>query len=171
MRRVWIVQQDETPDNVVLGVFDDPDEADGYAETIKDDFPGHVIIEEYPLGYKLLTTHNLAALVDAGVILEWPAQALQAWTTTKNHPAKTTGPHRLHHRKNAAYAWRQTLFYLALSAPQDIAAFANDETLTHGLSSQVRLQADALLGGLRDVVETGAPPEHPFLGWVARSDR
>ncbi|GAA1675978.1 hypothetical protein GCM10010977_22150 [Citricoccus zhacaiensis] len=49
---MWIVQQDETPDNVVLGVFDDPDEADGYAEAIKDDFPGHVIIEEYPLGYK-----------------------------------------------------------------------------------------------------------------------
>jgi hypothetical protein len=52
VRRVWIVQQDETPDNVVLGVLDDPDEADEFAETIKDDFPGHVIIQEYPLGYR-----------------------------------------------------------------------------------------------------------------------
>lgn len=120
---------------------------------------------------QLLTTHNLAALVEAGVTLDWPAQARQAWTTTKNHLAKMTGPHSLHHRKNAAYAWRQTLFYLALSSPQEIAAFANDETLTHGLSSQVRLQAETLLSGLRVVIETGAPPEHPFLGWVARSDR
>jgi hypothetical protein len=52
VRRVWIVQQDETPDNVVLGVFDDPSEADEFAEAIKDVFLGHVITEEYPLGYK-----------------------------------------------------------------------------------------------------------------------
>ncbi|WP_170144490.1 hypothetical protein [Citricoccus muralis] len=120
---------------------------------------------------QLLTTHNLAALVEAGVTLEWPTQARQGWTTTKNHLAKMTGPHSLHHRKNAAYAWRQTLFYLALSSPQESAAFANDETLTHGLSSQVKLQAEALLSGLRVVIKTGAPPEHPFLGWVARPDR
>jgi hypothetical protein len=50
--RVWIVQQDETPDNVVLGVFDDPGDADKFAEAIQDEFPGHVIIEQFPIGYK-----------------------------------------------------------------------------------------------------------------------
>lgn len=51
-RRVWIVQQDETPDNVVLGVFDDPGDADEFAEAIQDEFPGRVIIEQFPIGYK-----------------------------------------------------------------------------------------------------------------------
>jgi hypothetical protein len=52
VRRVWVVQQDETPDNVVLGVFDDPGEADVFADAIEDKFPGHVIIEQFPIGYK-----------------------------------------------------------------------------------------------------------------------
>jgi hypothetical protein len=62
VRRVWIVQQDETPDNVVLGVFDDPSEADEFAEAIQDEFPGHVIIEQFPVGYKY--TDGLARYSD-----------------------------------------------------------------------------------------------------------
>lgn len=49
---VWIVQQDATPDNTVLGVFDNPREADEFAETIKDEFVDHVLIQQFQIGYK-----------------------------------------------------------------------------------------------------------------------
>ncbi|MGP9543174.1 hypothetical protein ACT3R3_16290 [Glutamicibacter sp. AOP5-B1-3] len=49
---VWIVQQDATPDNTVLGVFGDPSEADEFAETIKDLFEDHVLIQKFEIGYK-----------------------------------------------------------------------------------------------------------------------
>ena len=120
---------------------------------------------------QVLTTQNLAVLVKAGVTLEWAMQAREAWNATKTHLAKTAGAKSLHHRKNAAYAWRQTVFYLALSPLEQVAAFVHDETLTHGLSTAATSQAEAILQGLQEVIETGAPADDPFLGWVARSDR
>lgn len=49
---VWIVQQDATPDNTVLGVFDNSSEAEEFAETIKDEFKDHVLIQQFEIGYK-----------------------------------------------------------------------------------------------------------------------
>ncbi|HEY4615944.1 MAG TPA: hypothetical protein VIG75_10810 [Citricoccus sp.] len=46
------MQQDETSDNAVLGVFDNPGDADQFAPAIQDEFPGHVIIEQFPVGYQ-----------------------------------------------------------------------------------------------------------------------
>lgn len=107
----------------------------------------------------------------AGITLDWETQAREAWNVTKRHLTRTAGMKNLHHRKNAAYAWRQTVFYVALSTPEQAAAFVDDETLTQGLSPRAAARAAAILLGLRETIETGAPANGPFLGWVARSDR
>ncbi len=49
---VWIVQQDATPDNTVLGVFDNWREADEFSDSIKDEFVDHVLIQQFHIGYK-----------------------------------------------------------------------------------------------------------------------
>lgn len=49
---VWIVLQDASPDNTVLGVFLNRSEADRFAKEITDAFPGHVLVGEYQVGYK-----------------------------------------------------------------------------------------------------------------------
>jgi hypothetical protein len=120
---------------------------------------------------QILTTHNLAVLVKAGITLDWGTQAREAWNVTKRHLTRTAGMKNLRHRKNAAYAWRQTVFYIALSTLEQAAAFVDDETLTQGLSPGATAQAEAILLGLRETIATGAPANGPFLGWVARSDR
>lgn len=120
---------------------------------------------------QILTTQNLAVLVKAGIALDWATQARQAWSATKNHLAKAAGPKSLHHRKNAAHAWRQTVFYLSLSPIEQAAAFVDDETLAQGLSPGVRVTAEAILQGLREAIEAGEPGGGPFLGWVAQLDR
>ncbi|WP_307280930.1 hypothetical protein [Arthrobacter sp. W4I7] len=117
---------------------------------------------------QILTTQNLAVLVKAGVTLDWGTQARGAWNVAKNHLAKTAGAKNLRHRKNAAYAWRQAIFYLALSPLEQAAAFVDDETVTHGLGPAVTVQAEAIFKGLRETIEAGAPADGPFLGWVAR---
>lgn len=117
------------------------------------------------------TGHTGAVLVKAGITLDWAAQAREAWNVTRSHLAKTAGERGLHHRKNAAYAWRQTVFYLALCPLEQVTAFVDDEPLTHGLSPEVASQTKKILQGLREVVGTGQPADAPFLGWVARSGR
>lgn len=49
---VWIVQQDATSDNTVLGVFANRHEASEFADDIKEEFAGHVLIQQFPIGYK-----------------------------------------------------------------------------------------------------------------------
>lgn len=120
---------------------------------------------------QVLTTHNLAALVNAGITLDWGAQALDAWKATKNHLAKTNGSKHLHHQKNAAYAWRQTVFYLALSPIEQVADFMDDPDVTRGLAPEATSKAETILQGLRETIEAGAPADGPFLGWVARPNR
>ncbi|MCV9996235.1 hypothetical protein OIU93_18340 [Paeniglutamicibacter sp. ZC-3] len=120
---------------------------------------------------QILTTHNLASLVNAGISLDWGVQAREAWKATKNHLAKVTGAKHLHHQKNAAYGWRQTVFYLALCPVEQVAAFMDDQTLTQGLTPEATFKAESILQGLMETIETGAPAEGPFLGWVARPKR
>lgn len=120
---------------------------------------------------QILTTQNLAVLVKAGIDLDWGSQAHEAWNATKNHLAKATGPKSLHHRKNAAYAWRQTVVYLSLVPTEQAADFVCDQTLTKGLSRGVTAKAEVILQGLREALEADAPTEGPFLAWVAPSSR
>ena len=71
---------------------------------------------------QILTTQNLAVLIKRGVDLDPLPQSQAAWNATKGHLAKWTNGHRLRHRKNAAYAWRQTIFYLSPDPPALISA-------------------------------------------------
>lgn len=120
---------------------------------------------------QILTTQNLAALVRTGVDLDWAAQARAAWRTTKVQLSGTTGRKSLHHRKNAAYAWRQCIFYLSLAAPDDLATFLAVEATTTGLWPDLADRANDLLLGLSQVGDRGSPAE-PFLGWTsAKVDR
>lgn len=89
---------------------------------------------------QILTTHNLAALVNVGITLDWAAQARDAWKVTRHHLAKATGEKPLLHRKNAAYAWRQTVFYLALSPRDQVAVFVDDSSLFQGLTPEATAQ-------------------------------
>lgn len=114
---------------------------------------------------QILSTQNLAQIVKAGVQLDWGAQARGAWDTTRAHLARTTGAKPLHHRKNAAFAWRQTVFYLSLASRADVDHFLTDDTLTSGTSAAVADWCDKILDGLRDVDNSTTPAE-PFLGWT-----
>lgn len=116
---------------------------------------------------QILTTHNLALLVNAGISMDWVAQAHAAWKTVKEHLAKTTGENSLHHRKNAAYAWRQTVFYLALCPVDQVRDFLDSQRIVQGLPAEATEQAEAMLRGLRETINSGAPSQGPFVGWVA----
>lgn len=49
---VWIVLQDESPHNTVLGVFATQVEAFDFAEEIRDQFVNGVIYTRFPVGYR-----------------------------------------------------------------------------------------------------------------------
>jgi hypothetical protein len=115
---------------------------------------------------QILTTHNLAQLVQIGVHLDWIEQARAAWRTTRAHLSKAAGSKPLHHRKNAAFAWRQAVFYLSLSSTDEVNEFLAG-TLTLGASSEVSEQCEQILDGLRAVVTESRTAPDPFLGWVA----
>lgn len=120
---------------------------------------------------QILTAQNLAALVNAGVQIDWEIQAREAWNVTKSHLAKAAGAKNLHHRKNAAYAWRQTIFYLSLSSLEQTASFVHDETLAERLAPEIKIRAAAIVQGLRETLDDDAPANGPFLAWVDRSSR
>lgn len=54
--RVWIVFNDEERDLDVLGVFDNPDDAERYAEETKHLVPNGLKYAEYPVPWRLTTT-------------------------------------------------------------------------------------------------------------------
>lgn len=120
---------------------------------------------------QILTTHNLAQLVRAGVQLDWTAQARGAWNATREHLAKTSGSKPLHHRKNAAFAWRQTVFYLSLASRDELDEFLADASLRRGTSADVAIWCRQILGGLRASVDATAYEPDPFLGWTTTGGR
>lgn len=117
---------------------------------------------------QILSTQNLAVLIKRGVDLDPRVQAEGAWSATKAHLAKAANGHRLRHRKNAAFAWRQTVFYLSLASPGTIAEFIQSHRTIAGLSAEAEEQASAILEGLVEAADGHGPSAGPFLGWVAR---
>ncbi len=92
---------------------------------------------------QILTSQNLAVLVNRGVNLDPLTQAQAAWHATTAHLRKEANGHRLRHRKNAALAWRQTVFYLSLATPETTARFietnqGNGRTLSRGQRAGLR---------------------------------
>lgn len=128
---------------------------------------------------QILTTHNLAALVGPvglGPVLdgEWSelarrcfAMVCQLVATVDRHPRP------LRTVKDAAYAWRHMVFFLAQTPPADVQDTV--ASLRERISSEpapVRDRLDPVILGLEHVVTGGsldvdAPAgAHRFLGWV-----
>lgn len=121
---------------------------------------------------QILTTHNLAALVAVGTQpeLSWSVLADRAFDQVKRllelahqqaRPLATV--------KDAAYAWRQTIFFLAGAPAGEVQAFLDREASS---AAAVR-GVDQLLGGLRHVAAGGrfdsagtCPGGRRFLGWT-----
>ncbi|WP_433473786.1 transcriptional regulator [Spirillospora sp. CA-142024] len=127
---------------------------------------------------QILTTHNLAALVHpVGVdpAEGWGDLARRAFGVACRLMRQVEGnPRPLRAVKDAAYAWRQAVFYLALCGVKEqvaVVAWMQDE-LDRQPSHVVR-RLDPVLAGLRHVLtggslDDGTPPQgRRFLGWHA----
>ncbi|MCO6008228.1 transcriptional regulator [Actinoallomurus purpureus] len=127
---------------------------------------------------QILTTHNLAALVHPiGVYPSggWPELARRAFTTVCRLVTRIHGnPRPLTTIKDAAYAWRQTLFFLSLCGLEDqiaVIAWIQEETRRH--PEHVVRRLAPVLTGLRHVLVGGslddgsAPNARRLLGWSA----
>ncbi|MEZ4407296.1 MAG: hypothetical protein R3A52_12570 [Polyangiales bacterium] len=134
---------------------------------------------------QVLTTHNLAVLFDAfdlraALADEFEPMARRCFTAVcEAHAAKTSDWRtRLRRRKNAAYAWRQMLFFVS-AAGVDLAGFAAwcaDELRAH---PDARVEVAPYLAGLRLIAAgerfdasgrgaVGGREALRFMGWVAR---
>lgn len=134
---------------------------------------------------QILTTHNLAVLVNgAGVqpAAGWPALAGDAFTTMLDLIE------RLHHNprpltivKDAAYAWRQTLFFLSLSDTAEHEGFVSwASERVAGRPRHTIARVVPILNGLQHVINGGGfdpgvvdpygvdPAARAFLGWATR---
>lgn len=125
---------------------------------------------------QILTTHNLAALVHPiGVapLDGWDDLARRSFAVACRLVRRVQGnPRPLRTIKDAAYAWRQTLFYLSLCGlKEQISAIAwMQDELDRQPPHTIR-RLDPVLAGLRHVLTGGtldagsAPKARQFLGW------
>lgn len=116
---------------------------------------------------QILTTHNLAVLVSIGV------QPTRSWIDLAREAVDRTGDlldlasrqqRPLATVKNAAYAWRQAIFFMSVADQKEVAALLDDDFLT--ASGPVVM--NELIGDLRRAAN-GAPADEgrsPFLGWT-----
>ena len=77
----------------------------------------------------------------------------------------------MRHRKNAALAWRQTIFYLSLASSATVTQFIETNRKIGGLSDGAVQQAEAIFHGLIETAQGRQPSAGPFLGWVTRTDQ
>lgn len=130
---------------------------------------GKVIEQE-----QVLTTHNLAVLVDALGLRERLAPRLPdlaracfTWVLRSFEALAGAGwQQRLRGVKNAAYAWRQMVFFLALCAPGEVEAFlARAREHLAGAPDDVRARFTPALDGLAEAAR-GERPAVVLLGWA-----
>lgn len=118
---------------------------------------------------QILTTHNLASLIVALDLraeleprLEDLARRCFSWICARR-------PHRgtLAQVKNAAYAWRQMIFFLALAPAGSTAGFPSwaRSHLSEQEPDFVTRFAPALTG-LEATMRGGSAAHRPFLGWT-----
>jgi hypothetical protein len=123
---------------------------------------------------QIYTTHNLATLVAEGVKLEHSHEelALMACEHSLRLIKQALGPNArnvLSIAKNAAYAWRQSLFFMSLAPSEAADSFMSE---AENLSAS-RLGAEItarLFAGLRIAANGGFPIKEgyrPFLGWTS----
>jgi hypothetical protein len=148
---------------------------------------------------QILTTHNLATLVLMGLTADWEVLAVRAWTTTREcleKQLKLPDTYWAVHVKrllvkNAAWAWRQAIFFLAMAEKQakkhadkvedkndgrevvrrfirDARAGIPDAPRAETKETSPRL--DLILDGLASVLEEAdtepVRPKRIFLGWL-----
>jgi hypothetical protein len=127
---------------------------------------------------QILTTHNLAALVHPIGVQPadgWDGLARRAFGVACRLVRHVQGnPRPLRTVKDAAYAWRQSVFFLALCGLKEqvsVVAWMQDE-LDRQPPHVVR-RLDPVLAGLRTVLTGGGldagptPHGRRFLGWAA----
>jgi hypothetical protein len=122
---------------------------------------------------QILTTHNLAtvaAAFGAAPVLGWADLARRAFVSVCRLVQSLEHAHkRLRTVKDAAYAWRQMLFFLSLvplDEQEDFVRWARREAAGRPRPSTERLAA--LLAGLDQVVTGGTLDDaagRRFLGW------
>lgn len=125
---------------------------------------------------QILTTHNLAALVRPIGLSPSPGRpdpARRAFEGVCRQVGRVFGnPRPLRAVRDAAYAWRQTLFSMSLCTPAEqdaLAAWMQEELRRRPAQTIIRL--NPVLAGLRHVLAGGdlddgsAPAARRFLGW------
>ena len=108
---------------------------------------------------QILTTHNLAALVQIGVTpaKPWDVLAVEALEQVGVHLRSAARLQRLVSVKNAAYAWRQAIFFLSLTESVGaVLAIARDAHAGSPVMTTLLAELAACVNG--DLTR-------PFLGW------
>jgi hypothetical protein len=82
------------------------------------------------------------------------------------HLAKAANGNRLRHRKNAAYAWRQTVFFLSLMPSEKVIQFIDDNRSLAGLAGAAKEHGAVMFQGLIAAATGTGPMPAPFLGWA-----
>lgn len=127
---------------------------------------------------QILTTHNLAVLIDGLDLLEFPhapfeldtlAQRCFVWICAEQQQGRGRWAPTLRMLKNTAYAWRQMIFFLALLPPDRVAAFLGwaERHLTQQTPA-FRSRFEPALAGLATAAAGGSPEQggRRFLGWT-----
>lgn len=125
---------------------------------------------------QILTTHNLAALVHLGVQPSRPwlelafaanrrAERLITLSRQQRRPLPTI--------KDAAYAWRQAIFFLSMAGDAAVPEFLEQARTTLPNSNPTAISVLSLLGGLEDThngqrfdPEGVSPHGRQLLGWT-----
>ncbi len=124
---------------------------------------------------QILTTHNLAVLIDGLQLrhaLDWPmlAQTCFEWVCSRQQLALPNWGTRLRSVKNSAYAWRQMILFLSLCSASDVDAFLIKATEHLAKQSpSFRKRFEPALIGLSTAVRGGAVEAdggRRFLGWT-----
>ena len=161
----------------VLGRMFREDEGDAFARICSERAgvePGYdtaangMIIEQQ----QILTTQNLAVLfarLSLSERLDLPDLARRCfeWICRRQQMKVDSGHGQLIMLKQTAYAWRQMIFYLALSpagADADLMSFARRHLAEQPAGFRIRFQP--ALDGLAHALGETAPPGRTFLGWT-----
>lgn len=128
----------------------------------------------------VLTTHNLASLFTALQVNDFNlsnmALRCTTWVYRTLAVAAGAGSHeRLMHTKNAAYAWRQLLFFVSMIG--QVQKEQQDEVLSAVFSGLRKKDSKCkslnakiekhLISSLEKAI-AGEPPKQPFLGWTSQ---
>lgn len=125
---------------------------------------------------QILTTHNLATLAGLDLDVDWLGLADRAFDDVLVLLSQLRGnPRPLRTIKDAAYGWRQMIFFLSMTSADEQQVFAAEATgRLLSVPDFLALTLDPVVSGLRHVVSGGtfhargvADGYQRFLGWAA----